>query len=126
MRKASAPSAMTPRSTAYSTQEGAYQLVAAHTSMPEVAADVPSMRPGPPKVFGVMNELNSSHTRLQNTPTTTHAEENTMRPVFWRFFANTRMVNGMSTPTMISIQKYGAVAPKNIWDSTCQPPSEPG
>ena len=36
------------------------------------------------------------------------------------------MQNGMSTPTMISIQKYGAVAPKNIWDRTFQPPSVPG
>ena len=67
------------------------------------------------------NEVSNSHTRLKNTPTTTHTLATATNPMRARFFANTRMQNGMSTPTMISNQKNGAVAPVAMMASVSAP-----
>ena len=73
-----------------------------------------------------MKLVNKSQMRLQNTPATTPQQASTTRPVRRRFFANTRMQNGTTTPAMTSIQKNGAVAPVVICASTAAPMSVPG
>ena len=67
------------------------------------------------------NEVSSSHTRLKNTPATTHALAAATSPMRARFFTHTRMQNGMRMPTTISNQKNGAVAPVAMTASVSAP-----
>ena len=108
--------------TTISTQVGAYEPARAHMPAPPCcAAVVPSDTPGAPATLSSTNEVSSSHTRLKNTPATTHTLAAATRPMRARFFANTRMQNGMSSPMTISNQKNGAVAPVAMMASVSAP-----
>ena len=85
------------------------------------AAAVPSETPGAPATLNPTKEVSSSHTRLKNTPATTHTLAAATKPIRARFFANTRMQNGMRMPTTISNQKNGAVAPVAMMASVSAP-----
>ena len=68
-----------------------------------------------------MNEVNSSHTRLHNTPATTSTLAPTTSPVFARFFAKTSTQKGISRPPITSNQKNGAVGPATMRASVSAP-----
>ena len=106
---------------------GAYVPVSAHMLEPPCwAAAVPSETPGAPATLNPTKEVSSSHTRLKNTPATTHTLAAATKPIRARFFANTRMQNGMRMPTTISNQKNGAVAPVAMMASVWRACGRPG
>ena len=83
------------------------------------------MMPGAPITLGTMKAVNKSHTRLQNTPTTMSTQATLISTALWRFFANTRMQNGITRPQMISNQKKGAVGPV-VKSAKVSAPAAPG
>ena len=70
--------------------------------------------------------VNSSHTRLHNTPVITSALAATTTPVRWRRFADASSKNGTSKPPRTSNQKNGAVAPEVMMPSSSVAPAAPG
>ena len=106
---------------------GAYELSTANDAVPVACAASlePEMMPGAPITLGTMKAVNKSHTRLQNTPTTMSTQATLISTALWRFFANTRMQNGITRPQMISNQKKGAVGPV-VKSAKVSAPAAPG